>query len=297
MSGGYRVTASCLLAALLSGTVCPAARCTTVLDPPRVLDEYELYVKGVEESMAMRFAGELSWIPESSRGGAVSELRAGRSVRWNVSKESVNRGLANRNGTVINWIGAIRIPRARVADVRDILEDYGRHAVIYRPLIFTSRAKQLEAGARARYDVTFGLQNTYKGVSLFPQNYAFQVRSRTNYSESGETGNRVLTVYSRSDEIRESDSGTPGQNDFLAPHHDHGILWALNTYWRARQTGPDVYLEFETVTLARSVQEFSCKIGFVPIPKSIVANVMDALPKESLDLMLTAVRVERERRR
>ncbi len=295
MNGGYSFTAACMTA-LISAVVCPAARCTTVLDT-RVLDEYKLYVKGVEESMAMRFAGELSWIPESARGGAMSELRAGRSVRSNVSKESVNRGLASRNGTVINWIGAIRIPRARVAELRNILEDYGRHEIIYQPLIFNSRAKRLEAGAGASYDVTFGLQNTYKGVSLFPQHYAFEVRSRTDYAESGDAANRVLTVHSRSSEIRESDSGTPGQNDFLAPHHDHGILWALNTYWRARQTGPDVYLEFETVTLARSVQEFSCKIGLIPIPKAIVSNVMDALPKESLDLMLTRTRVELERRR
>ena len=88
----------------------------------------------------------------------------------------------------------------------------------------------------------------------------------------------------RSDEIRESDSGVPGRTDFLEPYRDHGIMWALNAWWRARQRGPDLYLAFETVTLARSVQEFSCKLGLVPIPKSIIAGVMDSFPAEALEL-------------
>jgi hypothetical protein len=73
-------------------------------------------------------------------------------------------------------------------------------------------------------------------------------------------------------------------------------MWALNTYWHARQAGPDLYVEFETVTLARSVKAFSCKIGFIPVPKSIIADVMEALPSETLELMLTATKSEFERR-
>jgi hypothetical protein len=103
-------------------------------------------------------------------------------------------------------------------------------------------------------------------------------------------------VHSRSDQIRESDSGVPGRNDLLAPNQDHGIMWALNTYWRARPEGSDLYVEFEFVTLARSVQEFMCRIGIIPVPKAAIARVIDTLPPESLELMLTATKAECERR-
>jgi hypothetical protein len=106
----------------------------------------------------------------------------------------------------------------------------------------------------------------------------------------------VLLAHTKSDQIRESDSGVPGRNDLLEPKHDHGIMWALNTYWRARQEGPDLYAEFEFVELARSAQEFTCKIGIIPIPKAVVSRVIDTLLPESLELMLTATKAECERR-
>jgi hypothetical protein len=55
-------------------------------------------------------------------------------------------------------------------------------------------------------------------------------------------------------------------------------------------------VEFEAITLARSLRDFSCRIGLLPIPKSMVSRVMDSLPVESLDLMLTATKTECERR-
>jgi hypothetical protein len=105
-----------------------------------------------------------------------------------------------------------------------------------------------------------------------------------------------LFVHLGSSEIRESDSGVPGRNDFLEPYHDHGIMWALNAYWRARQQGKDIYLEFETITLARSVQAFACKIGFLPVPKSIVAAAMDTLPADSVTVILEGTKAKCEGR-
>lgn len=73
-------------------------------------------------------------------------------------------------------------------------------------------------------------------------------------------------------------------------------MWAFNTYWAARRKGPNLYVEFESITLARSVRNFSCRIGNVPVPKAMVANVMESLPAESLDLMLAGTKAECERR-
>ena len=73
-------------------------------------------------------------------------------------------------------------------------------------------------------------------------------------------------------------------------------MWGLNAYWRARRLGRDAYLEFETITLARSVQAFACKIGMVPIPKSVIASAMDSLPAESVTVILEGTKAECRRR-
>jgi hypothetical protein len=272
-----------------------AARCTTVLDS-RLVPEYENYVKRLEGGMASRLeAGELSWVPEGSRKDALAELLNGRQVRWNVSDQATNQRAAGWNGTVVNWVGAIRIRGSRVQDLREVLQDYSHCGSIYNPLIYDCRAKPLDPSGTS-FEVTYGFQNTYRAASIFPQHFAFEVQSRTDFADSVSNGNRVLTVHSRSNQIRESDSGVPGRNDLLEPNHDHGIMWGLNTYWRAQQSGPDLYVEFEFVTLARSVQEFTCRIGIIPIPKAVVSRVIDTLPPESLELMLAATKAECERR-
>jgi hypothetical protein len=273
------------------GGIAWSARCTTVLNS-QGLQEYESYVARSEAAMPGRFGrGELAWIPDSSRAPAMAELNSGRQVRWNVSDPAVNQRLADLNATVIDWVGAIRV-RASLRELAAVLQDYGHYTSIYRPMIFDSRSEPIAGSRPDAYDVTFGLQNTFRAASVFPQHYSFQVKSRAEYSGDG----ALLLEHSRSSEIRESDSGVPGRVDFLEPYHDHGILWGLNTYWRARQNGPDLYVEFEAITLARSVQDFRCKIGLLPVPKLMVSGVMDSIPSESLDLMLTATKAECERR-
>jgi hypothetical protein len=281
---------------MLPAGVLWAARCTTALDA-RLVSEYDNYVRRLEGAMASRFdAGELSWVPQNAREGAAAQLRSGHQVRWNVSDQATNQRVAGWNGTVINWVGAIRIRGSRLEDLRGVLQDYGRCAAIYNPLMYDCRAKPSAGSAGSSFDVTFGFQNIYRAASVFPQHYSFEVKARMDYFNSVSNGNQVLLAHTRSEQIRESDSGVPGSNDFLEPYHDHGIMWALNTYWRAKQVGQDLYAEFEFVTLARSVQEFTCKIGIIPIPKAAVSRVIDTLPPESLELMLSATKAECERR-
>jgi hypothetical protein len=292
-----RLRALLALASLLvlSAGASWAARCTTMLDA-RLMPEYENYVKRLEGAMVSRLAaGELSWVPANSRREAVAQLQSGREVLWNVSDANTNQRVAGWNGTVIHWVGAIRIRGARLQDLREVLQDYGRCSAIYNPLMYDCRAKALDASGGS-FEVTYGFQNTYRAASIFPQHYSFEVTARTDFTDSVSNGNRFLLVHARSNQIRESDSGVPGRHDLLEPNHDHGVMWALNTYWTARAEGSDLYAEFEFVTLARSVQEFTCKIGILPIPKAAIARVIDTLPPESMDLMLTATKAECERR-
>jgi hypothetical protein len=279
------------------GGVCWAARCTTVVEP-RVLREYGDYVAAAEQQMSSRFdSGELSWVPDYASGEAAARLASGKLVRWNIGDAALNRRIAAQNGTLIHWIGAIRIPGASLTDLKSVLEDYDRYDRIYRPMVFECKAQRNGDAPHAVYDVILGLHNAFRFASLFPQHYAFRVKARIDHSSGASLpGVSALRVHLRASEIRESDSGMPGRTDFLEPYHDHGIMWALNAYWRARQRGTGLYLEFETITLARSVQAFVCKIGFVPVPKSIVSAAMDSLPADSVTVILEGTKAECERR-
>jgi len=273
-----------------------AARCTTAVNT-RALEEYENYVRSAEEAMPARFAkGQLATAPDGIRKRLLMDFEDGAPVRWNISQPDVNRRVAELNGTVIDWVGAIRIRDSSLAELRAVLEDYGSCASIYQPLIYNCRARKIDAASGTVYELTYGFQNVYRAATVFPQHYAFEVKARTEYRNESNRPDPLLTVHSRANEIRESDSGEPGRNDFLEPFHDHGILWGLNTYWRARPEGRDLYVEFEAITLARSVQEFMCKIGILPVPKYMVARVIDTLPGESLDIMLAGTKAECERR-
>ncbi|GEM_PF-1639080 len=279
------------------GGVCWAARCTTVVEP-RVLREYENYIARAEQTMSSRFdSGELSWVPDYASPEAASRLASGKLVRWNIGDTALNRRIAGQNGTLIHWIGAIRIPGASLTELKSVLEDYDRYDRIYRPMIFECRAERNADSPPAVYDVILGLQSAFRFASVFPQHYAFRVKGRIDHSSGASLpGASALRVHLKASEIRESDSGVPGRTDFLEPYHDHGIMWALNAYWRARQGSAGLYLEFETITLARSVQAFACKIGFVPVPKSIVSAAMDSLPADSVTVILEGTKAECERR-
>jgi hypothetical protein len=281
-----------VLACATSG-ICWPARCTTALEPA-ILREYEQYVAAAERNMPGRFdAGELSWVPDHANEAA-AQLASGRIVRCNISDARLNRRIAAQNGTVIHWIGAIRI-RAGLADLKAVLQDYDGYQRIYRPIVFGCKAHRVPGGPDEIYDVVLGLRSAFRFASFFPQHYAFQVKGRMRHID-GDGDTSALRIHLQAGEIRESDSGEPGRSDFMEPYHDHGIMWAMNEYWRARRRGPDLYLEFESITLARSVQAFVCKLGFVPVPKAIVTAAMDSLPAVSLTVILEATKAECERR-
>ena len=290
-----RLFPSIALCCAIAGT-CWAARCTTVLEPA-ILPEYDNYVAAAERAMPARFdAGELSWVPDYASKEAAASLASGKLVRWNVGDGALNRRIAGQNGTVIHWIGAIRIHRTCLAELQAVLADYGHYDRIYRPFVFACQAKRLEDGAHADYEVILGLRSTFRFASLFPQHYAFQVKGRIHRNDVNLEETSVLRVHLGASEIRESDSGEPGRADFLPPYHDHGIMWALNAYWRARRLGTDIYLEFESITLARSVQAFVCTLGVVPVPKAVVSAAMESLPVDTLTTILEATKAECERR-
>ncbi len=293
-----RAIPACVLLTCAIRGICWAARCTTVAEPS-VLREYQDYVARAEEAMLPRFdSSELSWAAGSAAKEAKAKLASGEWVGRNISDAALNHRIASQNGTVIHWIGAIRIRGASLANLNTVLEDYAHYDRIYQPMMYGCKAERNgDEEAHAVYDVVLGLHSEYLFASIFPQHFSFRVKGLMGRdSEAFRSQAPSLRVHLKASEIRESASGVPGSDDFLEPYHDHGIMWALNAYWRARQRADGLYFEFETIILARSVEEFACKIGFVGVPKSVISGVVDSLPADSVRVILEGTKAECERR-
>ncbi len=283
-----------MVVAVACGGVGWSAHCTTVLNR-QALPQYQDYVARAELAMAARWEkGELAWVPDSARSQAMVDLSAGRQVRRNISDAGLNQSLAGLNAAVVNWVGAIRIRSAGMQDLISVLQNYPRYPSIYKPLIYDCRSQPVAGSTPPAYDVIFGIESTYH-AALIPLHYSLEAKTRTEYAGDNWQPGSMFLVHSRSSEIRESDSGDPGRMDFLEPYHDHGAMWVLNTYWRARQRGPDLYVEFETISLARSVESFYCKIGVFRVPKILIAGAMESIPNESVEVMLAGTKAECER--
>lgn len=156
-----------------------------------------------------------------------------------------NAGNDVPDGFIHNWIGAVRIPGATVADVRAVLEDYPHYAEIYAPDVITASGSKTSPASAAltRYDVRIVSQRKEN----FGIRFAFDMHSRVEYRVKGPD----TLVDSRSYSIRESDSGKAPFTDLLPEGEDHGIAWRLNSYWRLRQVGDSVYAECQVISLSR----------------------------------------------
>jgi len=128
----------------------------------------------------------------------------------------------------------------KVAAVEGVLESYDRYSRIYAPDLKLAEAKKTDP---RNYDVRL-ITERIEGLGL---HFAFDMHSRVEYKHAGED----TLIESRSYLIRESNSGHAPYTDLMPEGSDHGILWRLNSYWRLRQVGSDVYAECQAISLSR----------------------------------------------
>ena len=240
-----------MLAGLL-GSCMPAARAakiTTKLAPDAV-KAFELYVAETEPLLGDRFdESKIGWTAGAIRDSAMAILGKGRAVAFDRNPAGTYKDLAVRNGVIHHWAGAIAVANRSVAQVAAVLQDYSNYKHIYKPEVVSAEAKLLSSSESAlKYKVHLLLLRIEKGIP-----FAFHIDSIADYAYSPRpiSASR-LDVTSRSTLVRETDSGKPDYRDLLPEGEDHGIIWKINTYWRLRQEGPDVYAECEMISLSRA---------------------------------------------
>ena len=168
-----------------------------------------------------------------------------------------------------DWRGAAFIPGGRAVDFERLMQDYPDYPRTYAPdvqsaTVLEHNGDHYRVKMRVRqknvitvvldtaYDVTFGRLDPGRGYSL-----------------------------SRSTAVAEIDGAGTSAERALGPNEEHGFLWRLNTYWSYEERDGGLYIEIESVSLARSIPY---GLGWA------VGPFVESVPRESLEFTLRATR-------
>jgi hypothetical protein len=172
-------------------------------------------------------------------------------------------------GLIHHWVGVVFVPGATLDQAVELLQDYDRHAEVYKPTV--ARSKLL-----ARNGDTFKvyLRFVMKKVITVVVNSEHEA----HFTRDGPDRTRSRIVSTRIAEVEEA--GTPAERENPVGR-DGGYLWRLNTYWRFLERDNGVYLECESITLTRGIPA-----GFGWLVRPFVTSI----PRESLTFTLETTR-------
>jgi ribosomal protein S18 acetylase RimI-like enzyme len=258
-----------LLLVLLNTVVSPAAELR-----PRTVEAFERYVRAAEARMAAEIADPQRFLlvdtmPAHERTAAVARLRRGELVIERLEARDRGEDIDVPDGLAHHWVGIAFVPGATVDRAVALLQDYDRHADIYRPAVTRSRVLAREG-------------DTFR---VFLRFYMKKVIAVTVNSEHDARFTRVAAdrvhsriVSTRIAEVKDPDS--PGERE-LPVGRDGGYLWRLNTYWRFAERDGGTYVQCESISLTRSI----------PFVFSwLVSPFVSSIPRESLTFTLETTR-------
>ena len=230
---------------------------------PETVKEFMAYMEVADRSMSSRATGKdrLSLPPDGEP--QIEPWKAGGP-----------RGLTH--GLVHDWIAASFIPKARIADVVAVLQDYPRYREMYQPDVIGTRLISQSGNTRKVKMRTV----KHKMLITVTLDIDYDVEYRT-------FPNGRVQVWSRSTAIREVDNPGEPNESIGPPDKGAGFLWSLNTYWQLEERDGGVYMECRAISLTRDIP-----LGAAWAVKPMVT----ALPRESLTNTLEFTRAAVEAR-
>jgi hypothetical protein len=229
---------------------------------PQTVAAFDRYVRLTEA----RMDGELR---DARRRALDARLRRGELIIEKLNTLDGGKRIDVPDGMIHHWVGTVFIPDASVDRAVALLQDYDRHAEIYRPAVV--RSKTLERrGDHFRVYLRFFLKKVI-AVTMDTEHEADFVRL-----DERRTSSRIRSTRN----VEVDDAGTPRERQKPAGR-DSGFLWRLNTYWRFLQADGGTYVECESITLSRDIP---FGLGW------LIGPFVTSVPKDSLTFTLEATR-------
>jgi hypothetical protein len=150
-----------------------------------------------------------------------------------------------------------------------LLQDYDRHAEIYRPAIQRSKLVSRD-GDVFRVQLRFYMKKVLT-VVVNTENEARFTRPGPDRAASRIYSLRIAEV---------ADPGTPQEREHPVGR-DGGYLWRLYTYWRFLERDGGTYIQCEAISLSRGIPRM---LGW------LIGPFVTSIPRESLVFTLETTR-------
>jgi len=277
---------------LLGPLTARAAPCQSVLES-RTTADYDAYLKTAKVAAEQPLGTKLlERVPEGKRNEGLRVLESNQAYVWNLHEDQPNGALPVHKGVVVDWMGALLLRGFTVEALAGVLQQYESYKKWYQPYIYDCYAQPIPGPGVKNFAVTSILHDVYeKPAPLVPdQHFSFEIKADSSYFWLGTGDSRTLSVRTHANSIREANSGHPEHadsraktNDLLPAGQGQGVLWKSDVWWRAVQRGPDVYAEYESLSLARSLEgmEFFslCSVLRLPGIKGKALQSMTVRPR------------------
>ena len=240
---------------------------------PATTAAFERYVRVTEARINTELRDDRRFlytdVPGADRRRHADDLAAGKLVIKPLQTRENGVAIDAPEGLIHHWLGVIFVPGGTVSTAVALLQDYDRHAVIYKPAIQRSRVLEHD-GDRYRVFLRFFMKKVVS-VTIDSDHEARFTRVDAARAYSRVVSTRVQEV---------EHAGTPQERE-LPIGSGGGYLWRINSYWRFLERDGGVYVQCESITLSRDIP---FGLGW------IVGPFVTSIPRESLTFTLETTR-------
>jgi hypothetical protein len=233
---------------------------------PHTVAAFDRYVRLVESRLDVEVQQSegflyLDGLDDAQRHRVDAAVRRGEVIVEPQTLRERGTAVTIPDGRVHHWVGLAFMPAVRMDDAVTLLQDYDRHAEVYKPVVQRSKILWRD-GDRFRVFLRFSQQKLIT-VTVNSEHEAEFVRAGVDRVYSRIRSTRIAEV---------ADAGTEREHE-RPVGRDGGYLWRLNTYWRFLQRGGGTYIQCESLTLTRDIP-----FGF----GWLVGPFVTSIPRESL---------------
>jgi hypothetical protein len=241
---------------------------------PRTIAAFEKYVAETDRQSkpSLSDPARFLWLDGPGRAQDLAALRRGQLFINRLETKANGKEIDIPDGLVHHWIGLVFVPGATVDRAVALLQDYNRHAEVYKPAVARSTLLQ-HTGDVFKMHLRFYM----KKVITVVVNSDHEAR----FTRAGPDRAYSRIVSTRIAEIEDPDTRDEKERPV---GNDGGYLWRLNSNWRFLERDGGTYIQCESITLTRGLPFFP--LGY------IVKPFVTSIPKESLTFTLEATRKE-----
>jgi hypothetical protein len=236
---------------------------------PQTVAAFDRYVRATEAQMVPDPFLRVDGLSAVARRAALAELSRGEVYIERLSTQEAGKSIDVPGGLIHHWLGAVFVPGATLAQAVDLMQDYDRHAEIFRPAIARSRLVSRDGDA-FQVELRFYMKKVIT-VVVNTQNEARFTRLGSDRVQSRIYSLRIAEV---------ADPGTPQERE-RPVGHDGGYLWRLYTYWRFLERDGGTYVQCEAISLTRGIPFV---LGW------LIGPFVTSIPRESLAFTMETTR-------